>query len=89
MGYDITAYVEKHIREYEAEMRAKTMFGPAGRAVIRSQGERIVLGPRGEKLRVVQLPGNHTQVEHEDEHRDTHIHANVRPSAVNMKITTR
>ena len=89
MSLDITAYVEKHIREYEAELRATTMFGPAGRAVIHSQGERVVLGPRGERLRVVQLPGNATQVEHEDEAGDTHIHANVRPSAVNMKITNR
>ena len=85
---DITAYVEKHIREYQAELRAKTVFGPAGRAVIHSQGERIVLGPNGERLRVVQLPGNATQIEHEDEHHDTHIHANVRPSALNLKIIT-
>jgi hypothetical protein len=90
MTLDITAYVERHLKEYRAELRAKTMFGPAGRQVIRSQGERVVVGPNGRRIRVTQLPAvgvGHTQVEHEDELGDTHIHANVRPAPLTAKLT--
>jgi len=83
---DITnAYIERHIRQYQAELRSKTVFGRAGRAVIRTQGERIVLGPNGERIRVVQLPAGdgpgHTQVEHGD-----HVHANIRPNPLTLTL---
>ena len=86
MSLDVDAYIQKHLAEYQAELRAKTMFGPAGKQVIRSQGERIVIAPNGARIRVVQLPAGsgigHTQVEHGD-----HVHANVRPDPLNLKIS--
>jgi hypothetical protein len=86
MSLDVDAYIQRHLTEYQAELRAKTMFGPAGKQVIRHQGERVVLAPNGAKIRVIQLPAGagigHTQVEHGD-----HLHANVRPDPLNLKVT--
>ena len=85
MSLDVDAYVQAHLKQFEAELRAKTMFGPAGKQVIRSQGERIVVAPNGARIRVVQLPAGagsgHTQVEHGD-----HVHAHVRPDSLNLQL---
>ena len=83
---DVDAYVQKHLQQFEAELRSKTIFGRAGRAVVRTQGERIVVAPNGARIRVVQLPAGvgsgHTQVEHGD-----HLHAHVRPTPLNLQLT--
>jgi len=85
VSLDVDAYVQAHLKQFEAELRAKTMFGPAGKQVIRSQGERIVVAPNGARIRVVQLPAGagsgHTQVEHGD-----HVHAHVRPTPLTLTL---
>ena len=85
MSLDVDAYVQAHLKQFEAELRAKTMFGPAGKQVIRSQGERIVVAPNGARIRVVQLPAGagsgHTQVKHGD-----HVHAHVRPTPLTLQL---
>jgi hypothetical protein len=61
----------------DAPLQETTVFGPAGRGIIRRPGERILYGPGGAPIRVIQLPAGGTQVEHGD-----HLHAHVRAPTV-------
>lgn len=77
-------YVQAFLTSMRAPLKERTQFGPAGRAVIRSDGERVLLGPRGEKIRVIEDTLHGTQVEHGD-----HLHAVVRPGVMRVRTTTR
>jgi hypothetical protein len=73
-------YVQAFLTQMRAPLKQRTQFGPAGRAVIRSNGERILYGPRGEKIRVIEDTLQGTHIEHGD-----HLHAVVRPKPVNTR----
>jgi len=81
-------YVQMHIKEMRAPRVERTMFGPAGRQVLTSDGERIILGPQGQRIRVIEKSDGNL-IEHEDEQGDTHIHANVRPGRVKLGLSVR
>jgi hypothetical protein len=70
-------YVQAFLKAMRAPLKERTQFGPAGRAVIRSNGVRTIYGPNGEPIKVVEDPLHGTQIEHGD-----HLHAVVRPSTV-------
>lgn len=86
MGVNSTPTLDEYVQAFLTSMRAplreRTQFGPAGKAVIRSSGERVLYGPRGEKIRVVEDTAHGTQIEHGD-----HLHAVVRPETVRITVT--
>ena len=76
-------YVQAFLTHMRAPLKQRTQFGPAGRAVIRSSGERVILGPNGQPIRVVEHPDGGTQVEHGE-----HLHAVIRPTIITNSTTT-
>lgn len=80
-----TPTVDDYVRAFLTSMRAplkhSTTFTPAGRTTLRHAGERVIYGPKGQPIRVVENPDGGTQVEHGD-----HLHAVVRPRTVTMKL---
>ena len=81
----LTEYVEAYLTKMRAPLKETVQFGPAGRSVIHHPGERIIYGPRGQKIRIVDTPGG-TQVEHGNEKGRgvEHQHAHVRPQVVTV-----
>lgn len=75
-------YVQAFLTQMRAPLKERTQFGPAGRSVIRSSGERVLLGPKGDRIRVIEDPLHGTQVEHGD-----HLHAVIRPETVRIKVS--
>ena len=71
----IDDYVQAFLTSMRAPLKQSTTFTPAGRTVIHRDGERILYGPRGEKIRVVEDPLHGTQIEHGE-----HQHVVVRPT---------
>lgn len=76
-------YVQSMLTTFRANTRKATQFGPAGRAVIEKPGERVLRGPNGEPIRVIENPDGGTQIEHGD-----HLHAVLRPATVTLRPTT-
>lgn len=60
-----------------APLRERTIFGPAGRARVHLPGERMILSPTGEPIKIVEDELHGVQVEHGD-----HLHAVVRPRTI-------
>lgn len=81
----LVEYVETYLNGMRAPLKEKTIFSPAGRGVIHQPGERILLGPKGQKIRVYDTPSG-TQVEHGNERGRgvEHLHAHVRPRVVTV-----
>lgn len=77
-------YVAAYMHSMRAPLKAKTMFGPAGRQVVHESGERILYGPKGEKIRVIEQPGHSTQIEAGDR-----LHGVVRPQPVRTRMDLR
>jgi len=74
-------WVQQHLTEMRAPLKKRTMFTVAGRSVQRSAGERIVYGPNGQPVRVVELPEGGNQIEQDDR-----LHAVVRPQTLRLKL---
>lgn len=70
-------WVEARLLKMRAPLRERTVFTPAGRTVLHSNGERRLVGPDGEPIKVVQDPFGGVQVEHGE-----HLHAVIRPPTV-------
>jgi len=66
-------YVQAYLTAMRAPVKERTQFTSAGRQVIRSAGERTIYGPKGEPIKVIELPEGGNQIEHGD-----HLHAVVR-----------
>ena len=79
MGVPMTAdeYINASIKELRTDLKERTMFGPAGRAVLRSNGERRLFAPNGEPFRVIELPEGGNQIETANS-----LHAHVRPRSI-------
>lgn len=76
-------YIDRTLTRQRAEIKRTTMFGPAGKAELRSNGERVIYGPNGAALaRVVEDPDGGTQVEENDR-----LHAVVRPKQVRVLVS--
>jgi len=82
----LEGWVQSHINHLRAPLKSRTMFGPAGRAVIRSKGERVIFGPDGQPVHVIELPEGGTQIEHDDEDGNYHLHANIRPQTIRLRL---
>lgn len=74
-------YVAAFLTQMRAPLRRSTTFTPAGRTVMRHSGERVLYGPKGQPIRVVENPDGGTQIEHGD-----HLHAVVRPQPARLKL---
>ena len=74
-------YVAAFLMHMRAPLKQATTFTPAGRTVLHRDGERILYGPRGEKIKVVEDTRHGTHIEHGD-----HLHAVVRPQSVTNKL---
>jgi hypothetical protein len=62
-----TDFIDATVTAHRAPLRERTVFGPAGRAVLRSAGERVLYGRNGEVIgRVIEDEMHNTQIE-EDE----------------------
>lgn len=77
-------YVNAYLGAMRAPLRAKTTFGPAGKSTTYAPGERVLYGPKGEKIRVIEHPGGSTQVEVGDQ-----LHGIVRPQPVRTRMDLR
>lgn len=75
-------YVHAYHKIMRAPLRERTVFGPAGRAVVHSAGEKILYGPNGEKIRVIEDENHNTQIEHGD-----HLSGVARPRANRMRMS--
>lgn len=75
-------FVQAFLTSLRADTKKRTMFTSAGRSVQQSRGERIIYGPNGEKIRVLEDPNQATQVEQ----RDDKLHAVMRPGTVNITV---
>lgn len=82
MTPSLEEYVQAALKAMRAPLRERTQFGPAGRAVIRSAGERVLFGPKGQPIRVVEDERHNTQVEHGD-----HLHVVMRPRTVRATVS--
>jgi hypothetical protein len=79
-----TEYIDRNVTSFRAPLKERTIFGPAGRAVIHSPGERIIYGPNNEPIaRVVEDEQHGTQIEEAER-----LHAVVRPSTVSPKAAS-
>lgn len=75
-------FVARNSAKFRAPLKSRTQFGPAGRAVIHSAGERVIYGPNGAALcRVVEDEVHNTQIEEADR-----LHATVRPNPIRMRL---
>lgn len=71
-------FVARNAARMRAPLKQRTQFGPAGRAVIHSKGERVIYGVNGRILcRVVEDELHGCQIEE-----DERLHAVVRPPTV-------
>lgn len=77
-------YVEAFLTALRAPLKQRTTFTPAGRAVIRSSGEKLIFGPDGKPIKVVEDENGGTQIETDDR-----LHAVVRPATVRSRATTK
>ena len=66
---DVDEFVRRNLAQLRAPLKRATVFGPAGRWTRRRTGERIILGPNGTPVRVVQYIDGGTAVEHGSDHR--------------------
>src|SRR5688572_17890130 len=77
-----TEYIERNVTRFRAPLKERTMFGPAGRQVIHTNGERVIYGPNGQPIaRVIEDPLHGTQVEEAER-----LHAVVRPQVVSTRL---
>lgn len=75
-------YVQAFLTSMRAQPKETTMFTPAGRSTIHAIGERVLLGPRGEKIRVLEHPEGGTQVEQDDK-----LHAVARVPLIRIVVS--
>lgn len=78
----IDEYVQAYLTAMRAPLKQRTMFTSAGRSVVHDSGERILYGPKGEKIRVIEHPGHSTQIEQGDK-----LHGIVRPQPHRAKMS--
>lgn len=79
----VDQYVAAYLTAMRAPLKQRTQFGPAGRAVIHSDGEKVIYGPDGTPIRIIEDTLHGTHVEHGD-----HLHAVVRPGVMRVRTTT-
>ena len=83
----LVEYVEAYVTKMRAPLKERTTFTSAGRTVIHSPGERIIYGPKGQKIRILELDnGNLIQHGNERGRGVEHQHAHVRPPTVTNHI---
>lgn len=78
----LDVYVQAHLTKMRAPLKQSTMFGPAGRWVRRKTGERIIFGPNGTPIRVVQYVDGASAIEHGNDTR--HVVARPAPHLVKL-----
>ena len=76
-------YIAAAMQELRADLRERTIFGPAGRAVVRYSGERRIVAPDGTPIKIIELPEGGNQIE-----TDHSLHAHVRPQPIRLRLTT-
>ena len=83
----LVEYVESYVTKMRAPLKERTVFSRAGRTVIHDPGERIIYGPKGQKIRVLDTQHG-TNVEHGNEHGRgvEHNHVHVRPECVTLSL---
>lgn len=75
-------FVARNSSKFRAPLKSRTQFGPAGRAVIHSAGERVIYGPNGAALcRVVEDEAHNTQIEEAE-----CLHGVVRPKPIRVRF---
>ena len=75
----VDQFIHDYLTQLRAPLKRSTMFGPAGRQVLRSPGERVILAPNGEPIRIIENPdGNLIETENS-------LHSHVRPASVSLK----
>ena len=75
-------YVGAFLMGMRAPRSERTVFTSAGRHVVHGKGEKILYGPKGEKIRVIEDENRNTQVEAGDR-----LHGVARPQPQRMKVS--
>lgn len=75
-------YVNAFLMGMRAQPTERTAFTSAGRHTERTTGERILYGPKGEKIRVLEDENRNTQVEVGDQ-----LHGVARPQPQRLKVS--
>jgi len=78
---DADEYIHSAMKELRADLKQRIIFGPAGRAVVHSAGERVLLAPNGESFRIIELPEGGSQFE-----TDHSLHAHIRPRTHRLRL---
>jgi len=84
MTPSVDQYVQAFLTAMRAPLKERTQFSSAGRQVIRSKGERIIYGPNGHPIRVVDDELHGTHIEHDDR-----VHVVVRPRPASVGASAR
>jgi len=79
---DVDQFIAANLKQLTAPLKRATVFGPAGRWQRRRTGERVILGPDGTPIRIVQYVDGGTAVEHGIEHRSVV----ARPQPLRVKL---
>ena len=74
---DIDDFVAQHLAELRAPLSMRTTFGYGGRSIGADEGERMILGPDGHPIRILENPWGGTQVT-----TDESQHVMVRPQTI-------
>lgn len=77
----IDEYVRAFLTSMRAPLKEQTVSTSAGTTRIRKPGERILYGPKGQPIRVIELPEGGNIVEHGDQQ---HAHVRARPIRVGL-----
>ena len=74
-------YVDAYLTRMRCRPKERTVFTLAGRRTVRSNGERRIVAPNGQPIRVIGTPDGGTQVEVGDR-----LHAVVRPRPIILDL---
>ncbi len=80
-------WIERHLLDMRAQPRQKrTVIGPAGTFRPLEDGERVILGPGGAKIRVVERIGDKGSVSGNQIETNEQLHAVVRPASLALRL---
>lgn len=78
----IDEFISAYLMGLRAPKKERFVSTSGGTARIKVKGERVIFGPRGEKIRILEDENDNTQVEVGDQ-----LHAVVRPLPVRIKVS--
>lgn len=82
-------YVNAYLLHMRAKPRERFVSTVAGTATVRSDGERVIYGPNGEPIRVLERAPERDGSTGNQIETDGRLHAVVRPAALSRRMVQR